>query len=167
MQAQSGCQDGHGDPVHVVWSYRSVVELPCSSPQAYYRGCDGHCVCVDPPHRNRGLPGGEEGRGTESLYNCTRLCVCVYIVQHRHKCHYDFQLIVAMLFCVVEWCMKMPISLLLETTDTDRSCVFKVFQVRVLIMTLFTCLQYLTSECKWGSIRNSLCDGWKVKNNHF
>lgn len=32
--------------------------------------------------------------------------------------------------------MKMPISLLLETTDTDRSCVFKVFQVGVLIMTL-------------------------------
>uniref|UniRef100_A0A8W8IDE3 Rap-GAP domain-containing protein n=1 Tax=Magallana gigas TaxID=29159 RepID=A0A8W8IDE3_MAGGI len=39
------------------------------------------------------------------------------------------KLIVAMLFCVVEWCMKMPISLLLETTDTDKSCVFKVFQV--------------------------------------
>ncbi|XP_022332235.2 ral GTPase-activating protein subunit alpha-1-like isoform X3 [Crassostrea virginica] len=39
------------------------------------------------------------------------------------------KLIVAMLFCVVEWCMKMPISLLLETSDTDRSCVFKVFQV--------------------------------------
>lgn len=43
--------------------------------------------------------------------------------------------------------MKMPISLLLETTDTDRSCVFKVFQVGVLIMTLFTCLQYLSAEC--------------------
>ncbi|XP_056021439.1 ral GTPase-activating protein subunit alpha-1-like isoform X5 [Ostrea edulis] len=39
------------------------------------------------------------------------------------------KLIVGMLFCVVEWCMRMPISLLLETTDTDRSCVFKVFQV--------------------------------------
>ncbi|XP_062620262.1 ral GTPase-activating protein subunit alpha-1-like [Saccostrea cucullata] len=38
-------------------------------------------------------------------------------------------LIVGMLFCVVEWCMKMPISLVLETTDTDRSCVYKVFQV--------------------------------------
>lgn len=72
--------------------------------------------------------------GGQSLYNCTTLCVCVclyYIVGH-----YEFQLIVAMLFCVVEWCMKMPISLLLETTDTDRSCVFKVFQVGVLIMTL-------------------------------
>lgn len=74
--------------------------------------------------------------GGQSLYNCTTLCVCVFILQCRLKCHYEFQLIVAMLFCVVEWCMKMPISLLLETTDTDRSCVFKVFQVGVLIMTL-------------------------------
>lgn len=83
-----------------------------------------------------GIEVSQEERKVGGQSPCTIVldCVCVYVVQYRYKCHSDFQLIVAMLFCVVEWCMKMPISLLLETTDTDRSCVFKVFQVRVLIM---------------------------------
>ncbi|RUS74693.1 hypothetical protein EGW08_017551 [Elysia chlorotica] len=39
------------------------------------------------------------------------------------------RLIVAMMFCMVEWCLKMPMPLLMETTDTDKSCIYKVFRV--------------------------------------
>ncbi|KAK3092349.1 hypothetical protein FSP39_001673 [Pinctada imbricata] len=39
------------------------------------------------------------------------------------------KLIVSMMFCMVEWCMRMPVCLLLETSDTDRSTLFKVFTV--------------------------------------
>ncbi|XP_035826426.1 ral GTPase-activating protein subunit alpha-1 [Aplysia californica] len=39
------------------------------------------------------------------------------------------RLIVSMMFCMVEWCLKMPMPLLMETTDTDKSCIYKVFRV--------------------------------------
>ncbi|KAK6182371.1 hypothetical protein SNE40_010078 [Patella caerulea] len=39
------------------------------------------------------------------------------------------RLIVLMMFSLVEWCMKIPVYLLMETTDTDRSCLYKVFRV--------------------------------------
>ncbi|KAI8784564.1 ral GTPase-activating protein subunit alpha-2 isoform X1, partial [Biomphalaria glabrata] len=39
------------------------------------------------------------------------------------------RLIVWMMFCMVEWCLKMPMPLLMETTDTDKSCIYKVFRV--------------------------------------
>ncbi|CAG5132354.1 unnamed protein product, partial [Candidula unifasciata] len=39
------------------------------------------------------------------------------------------RLIVSMMFAMVEWCLKMPIQLLMETTDTDKSCIYKVFRV--------------------------------------
>ncbi|GFO04867.1 ral GTPase-activating protein subunit alpha-1, partial [Plakobranchus ocellatus] len=39
------------------------------------------------------------------------------------------RLIVSMMFCMVEWCLKMPMPLLMETTETDKSCIYKVFRV--------------------------------------
>ncbi|XP_067682813.1 ral GTPase-activating protein subunit alpha-1-like isoform X5 [Haliotis asinina] len=39
------------------------------------------------------------------------------------------RLIVAMMFCMVEWCLKIPMQLLMETTDSERSCIYKVFRV--------------------------------------
>ncbi|XP_033736327.1 ral GTPase-activating protein subunit alpha-1-like isoform X2 [Pecten maximus] len=39
------------------------------------------------------------------------------------------KLIMSMMFCMAEWCLRMPIHLLLETTDTDKGCVYKVFEV--------------------------------------
>ncbi|XP_041353753.1 ral GTPase-activating protein subunit alpha-1-like isoform X2 [Gigantopelta aegis] len=39
------------------------------------------------------------------------------------------RLIVDMMFCMVEWCMKMPITLLMESTVEDRSCLYKVFRI--------------------------------------
>ncbi|KAJ8308029.1 hypothetical protein KUTeg_012903 [Tegillarca granosa] len=39
------------------------------------------------------------------------------------------KLIISMMFCMVEWCTKMPVGLLLETTDTDKGCLYKVFHV--------------------------------------
>ncbi|BFZ11585.1 hypothetical protein BsWGS_14624 [Bradybaena similaris] len=41
----------------------------------------------------------------------------------------DKRLIVSMMFTMVEWCLQMPMSLLIETTDTDKSCIYKVFRV--------------------------------------
>ncbi|XP_076098209.1 ral GTPase-activating protein subunit alpha-1-like isoform X10 [Mytilus galloprovincialis] len=39
------------------------------------------------------------------------------------------KLIISMMFCVVDWCMHMPINSLLETTDSDKGCIYKVFQM--------------------------------------
>ncbi|XP_059157319.1 ral GTPase-activating protein subunit alpha-1-like isoform X3 [Physella acuta] len=39
------------------------------------------------------------------------------------------RLIVSMMFCMVEWCLKMPVALLMETTESDKSCIYKVFRV--------------------------------------
>ncbi|CAL1547567.1 unnamed protein product [Lymnaea stagnalis] len=41
----------------------------------------------------------------------------------------DKRLIVWMMFCMVEWCLKMPMALLMETTDSDKCCIYKVFRV--------------------------------------
>ncbi|KAH9496143.1 Ral GTPase-activating protein subunit alpha-1 [Bulinus truncatus] len=41
----------------------------------------------------------------------------------------DKRLIVWMMFCMVEWCLKMPMPLLMETSETDKSCIYKVFRV--------------------------------------
>ncbi|XP_076442581.1 ral GTPase-activating protein subunit alpha-1-like isoform X3 [Babylonia areolata] len=39
------------------------------------------------------------------------------------------RLIVLMMFCMVEWCLRMPLPLLIETSDTEKSCLHKVFRV--------------------------------------
>ncbi|KAL8608299.1 hypothetical protein ACOMHN_042166 [Nucella lapillus] len=39
------------------------------------------------------------------------------------------RLIVLMMFCMVEWCLRMPLPLLMETSDTEKSCLHKVFRV--------------------------------------
>ncbi|XP_070180609.1 ral GTPase-activating protein subunit alpha-1-like isoform X3 [Littorina saxatilis] len=39
------------------------------------------------------------------------------------------RLIVSMMFCMTEWCMRMPLPLLMETSDSERSCMYKVFRV--------------------------------------
>ncbi|KAK7504780.1 hypothetical protein BaRGS_00003808 [Batillaria attramentaria] len=39
------------------------------------------------------------------------------------------RLIVLMMFCMVEWCLRMPVPLLMETSDSERSCLHKVFRV--------------------------------------
>ncbi|KAL3872620.1 hypothetical protein ACJMK2_035835 [Sinanodonta woodiana] len=39
------------------------------------------------------------------------------------------KLLTSMMFCVVEWCMKMPMPLLLESSHTDKLYLFKVFQM--------------------------------------
>ena len=36
-----------------------------------------------------------------------------------------------MMFCMVEWCLRMPLPLLMETSDSEKSCLHKVFRVRV------------------------------------
>ena len=35
------------------------------------------------------------------------------------------------MFCMVEWCLRMPLPLLMETSDSEKSCLHKVFRVRV------------------------------------
>ncbi|ESO85701.1 hypothetical protein LOTGIDRAFT_210880 [Lottia gigantea] len=41
------------------------------------------------------------------------------------------RLIVLMMFNLIEWCIKIPIHLLMETTDTDKSCLYKVLHAAV------------------------------------
>lgn len=52
------------------------------------------------------------------------------------------QLIISMMFCVVDWCMHMPINSLLETTDSDKGCIYKVFQVLTIIFLAFTFIHH-------------------------
>ncbi|KAL5008782.1 hypothetical protein ScPMuIL_014363 [Solemya velum] len=39
------------------------------------------------------------------------------------------ELIQSMMFCIAEWCMRIPMHLLLETSDADTSCIQKVFEM--------------------------------------
>ena len=36
-----------------------------------------------------------------------------------------------MMACVVEWCLKIPVHSMLETSESDKGCLFNVFQVRL------------------------------------
>ena len=42
------------------------------------------------------------------------------------------RLIVSMIMCVGEWCLKIPIHSLLETSEFDHGCLHNVFDVRVI-----------------------------------
>ena len=39
------------------------------------------------------------------------------------------QLIVSMLFCMVDWCLRIPIPILTESVEGENSCLHKVFRV--------------------------------------
>lgn len=66
------------------------------------------------------------------------------------------QLIISMMFCVVDWCMHMPINSLLETTDSDKGCIYKVFQVLTIIFLAFTFIHHsLCHFCIWNILFNS------------
>ena len=41
------------------------------------------------------------------------------------------QLLMRMMACVVEWCLKIPVHSMLETSESDKGCLFNVFQVRL------------------------------------
>jgi hypothetical protein len=41
------------------------------------------------------------------------------------------RLIVSMIHCVVEWCLKIPIHSLLETSEFDKGCLYNVFEVNI------------------------------------
>ena len=38
-------------------------------------------------------------------------------------------LLVSMIYCVGEWCLKIPVLSLLETSESDKGCLNNVFQV--------------------------------------
>ncbi|XP_025103645.1 ral GTPase-activating protein subunit alpha-1-like isoform X4 [Pomacea canaliculata] len=49
--------------------------------------------------------------------------------QEGNKSDEEKRLIVLMMFCMVEWCMQMPLTLLMESSNSEKCCLHKVFRV--------------------------------------
>ncbi|XP_053376419.1 ral GTPase-activating protein subunit alpha-2-like isoform X3 [Mercenaria mercenaria] len=77
---------------------------------------------------------------------CSTICMLIPTNKNQTVSEEEKRPIVSMIHCVVEWCLKIPIHSLLETSEFDKGCLRNVFEMLNVAVCGHTATSYETSS---------------------